>query len=55
MDVAAPERESSPTDAVGPARHDWRIFLLMAVAALFLTWTLRHSEAKLRDESVVRR
>jgi 4-amino-4-deoxy-L-arabinose transferase-like glycosyltransferase len=50
MDVAAPEREPLlEPDAVGPARHAWRIALLMAAAALFLSWTLRHSEAQLRD------
>ncbi len=50
MDVATPE--PAPTlepDVVGPARHVWRIFLLTAVAAVFLHWTLRHSEARLRD------
>ncbi|APW59062.1 glycosyltransferase family 39 protein [Paludisphaera borealis] len=50
MDVAAPEREPVlEPDAIGPARHAWRIVLLMAVAALFLSWTLRHSEAQIRD------
>ena len=50
MDVEAPEPVPLIVpDGVGPAGHVWRIFLLMVVAALFLQWTLRHSEARLRD------
>lgn len=42
----APEAEA---DREGPFRHVVRVALLMAATAAFLGWSLRHSEAGLRD------
>ncbi|OJW20869.1 MAG: hypothetical protein BGO49_29105 [Planctomycetales bacterium 71-10] len=42
----APEPEA---DREGPFRHVVRVALLMAATAAFLGWSLRHSEAGLRD------
>ncbi len=52
MDVVAPDLKPSPDsdpDAVTLTGHALRIIVLMVATAGFLSWTLRHSEAHLRD------
>jgi hypothetical protein len=49
IDPAIAAEAQAEADRQGPFRHVVRVALLMAATAAFLGWSLRHSEAGLRD------
>ncbi|WP_165071777.1 glycosyltransferase family 39 protein [Paludisphaera rhizosphaerae] len=49
LDLALGNDSDVDAGLTGPFRHPVRIVLLMLAAAVFLGWSLRHSEATLRD------